>query len=58
MLPLKGVWFLFWSKALIHSFKAKRDLLISAPSNLVYLVDSDTSAPLSLPAKSINDIFP
>lgn len=35
LLPRKGVWFLFWSKALIHSFKASKDLFISAPSNLV-----------------------
>ena len=37
LLPLKGVWFLFWSKALIHSFKANKLLLISAPSILVCL---------------------
>jgi len=41
----------------MHSFKAKRLLLISAPSNLVYLLDSVTSFALSLPAKSINDIL-
>lgn len=35
LLPLKGVWCLFWSKALIHSFKANKLLLISAPSILV-----------------------
>ena len=56
--PLKGVWFLFKSNARIHSFNANNDLLISAPSNLVYLFVSLTSAPLSLPAKSINDNFP
>jgi len=56
--PLNGVWFLFKSKALIHSFNANNDLLISAPSNLVYLLVSLTSAPLSLPAKSINDNLP
>jgi hypothetical protein len=34
LLPLNGVCFLSWSKALIHSLRARRDLLISAPSNL------------------------
>ena len=34
LLPLKGVCFLSWSKALMHSLRARRDLLISAPSNL------------------------
>jgi hypothetical protein len=37
LLPLKGVWFLLRSKARIHSFKARRDLLISAPSKRVCL---------------------
>lgn len=32
--------------------------MISAPSILVYLLAVQTSAPLSLPARSINDIFP
>lgn len=58
LLPLKGVWFLFKSNALIHSFKANRDLLISAPSNRVCLFWSLTSAPLSLPARSMKDNFP
>jgi len=58
LLPLKGVWFLFWSKALMHSFRASNDLLISAPSNRVYLFWSMTSAPLSLPAKSMKDNLP
>ena len=58
LLPLKGVCFLSWSKALIHSFNANKDLLISAPSNLVCLLVSIVSAALSLPAKSIKDIFP
>ena len=49
---------MFKSNALIHSFNANNDLLISAPSNLVYLLVSLTSAPLSLPAKSINDNLP
>ena len=56
--PRKGVWILLRSNALIHSFRANKDLLISAPSILVYLWYSTTSAPLSLPAKSINDNFP
>lgn len=42
----------------MHSFKAKRLLLISAPSYLVYLVDFLTSAPLSEPARSIKLILP
>jgi len=44
--------------ALIHSFKDNKDLLISAPSILVYLLESFTSAPLSEPAKSMNESFP
>lgn len=44
--------------ALIHSLSANNDLLISAPSILVYLLESETSAPLSDPAKSIKDNFP
>ena len=55
--PLNGLWFLLLSRALIHSFKANKDLLISAPSILVYLLVSVTSLALSLPAKSINDIL-
>lgn len=58
LLPLKGVCFLSWSRALMHSLSASKDLLISAPSNQVYLPVSLVSAPLSLPAKSMNDIFP
>jgi len=42
----------------MHSFKANKDFYISAPSNLVYLSQFETSAPLSHPAKSINDNFP
>lgn len=57
LLPLNGVCVLFWSKALIHSLRARRDLLISAPSIFVYLSVLIVSAPLSLPAKSINDIL-
>lgn len=32
LLALNGKWELFLPKALIHSFRANRDLLISAPS--------------------------
>lgn len=35
---LKGTWELFISIALTHSFKAKRLLLISAPSIRLYLL--------------------
>ena len=42
----------------IHTFKASRLLLISAPSILVCLSDVEVSAPLSLPAKSISENFP
>ena len=56
--PLKGLWRLDWSRALMHSFRARRDLLISAPSILVCLLVSLTSAPRSDPARSMKDIFP
>ena len=42
----------------MHSLSASKDLLISAPSNLVYYFYSATSEARSLPAKSINEIFP
>lgn len=59
LLPLNGVWCLFWSNARIHSFKASNDLFIYAPSILVCFYNwSAWSAALSLPARSINDIFP
>lgn len=58
LLPLNGVWFLFRSNALMHSLSANNDLFISAPSTLVVLSWSLTSAPLSLPAKSMKDSFP
>ena len=58
LLPLKGVCFFSKSSALMHSFRAKSDLFISAPSILVYLFYSTVSAPLSLPAKSMNVIIP
>lgn len=44
--------------ALIHSFNANKLLLISAPSSLVYLLVSVTSAPLSDPARSIKLSLP
>ena len=37
LLPLNGKCFLSRSNALIHSFSASKDLLISAPSIVVYL---------------------
>ena len=59
LLPLKGVWFLFWSRALMHSFRASKLLFIYAPSILVCFSSwSAWSAALSLPAKSIKDILP
>jgi hypothetical protein len=56
--PRKGVWPLPWSSARMHSFRESKDLLISAPSILVCLSMSMWSAPLSLPAKSMKEIFP
>ena len=55
--PLKGVCFLSKSRALMHSFKARSDLLISAPSIEVFLSLCMVSAPLSEPARSIKLIF-
>jgi hypothetical protein len=57
LLPLNGKCFFSRSNALIHSFNANRLLLISAPSNLVYLLVLIVSAPLSLPAKSMKLIL-
>ena len=57
LLPLKGICLLPASIAHIHSFRARRDLLISAPSLYVYLEDNLTSLPRSLPAKSIKQIL-
>jgi hypothetical protein len=45
-------------KALIHSLRARRDLLISAPSILVCLLAEEVSAPRSFPAKSIRENLP
>ena len=55
--PLKGLCLFSKSNALIHSFKANNDLLISAPSIFVLLFVSIVSTALSLPAKSMNDIL-
>lgn len=59
---LKGTWiefppfpaFFFASKAQMHSFKANKDLLISAPSSLLIRLLLVVSYPLSEPAKSTN----
>lgn len=56
--PRNGVCPLPWSKALIHYFKESKDLFIYAPSILVCFFISVWSAPLSLPARSMNDILP
>mmetsp|Transcript_35897 Transcript_35897/g.86411 ORF Transcript_35897/g.86411 Transcript_35897/m.86411 type:complete len:331 (-) Transcript_35897:651-1643(-) len=58
LLPRKGVWSCCWSRARMHSLSARSDLLISAPSILVWRSVSVTSAPLSLPAKSIKENLP
>lgn len=59
LLPLNGVWCLFWSKARMHYLSASRLLLIYAPSMRVCFYSwSAWSAALSLPAKSIKDILP
>jgi len=55
--PRKGVCFLSKSSALMHSFSARSDLLISAPSIFVYLSVCIVSAPLSLPARSMKLIL-
>jgi len=63
---LKGTWIefpafpalFFASNAQIHSFKANRDLLISAPSNLLILLLLWVSYPHSDPAKSTNISWP
>jgi hypothetical protein len=41
------------ASARMTSFKAKREVLISAPSSLVARLELDVSAPRSLPARSI-----
>lgn len=56
--PQKGRCCLAESKALIHSLRASKDLLISAPSYLVWVLLVLTSLPRSFPARSINEIWP
>mmetsp|Transcript_70233 Transcript_70233/g.205956 ORF Transcript_70233/g.205956 Transcript_70233/m.205956 type:complete len:229 (-) Transcript_70233:873-1559(-) len=57
--PRKGVWSSCWSSARMHSFRASRDLLISAPSMRVCRSwSSEWSAPRSLPARSMKDTLP
>ena len=58
LLPLKGKCFFSRSRARMHSFKASKDLLISAPSIFVCLFVFIVSAPRSEPAKSMKLIFP
>ena len=58
LLALKGRWAPLRPKALIHSFKANSDLLISAPSILVCLLVEFVSTPCSFPTKSIRENFP
>ena len=59
---LKGTWvsgFVFFSsKALMHSFKANKDLFISAPSALLCRLLLWVSCALSEPAKSTKDNLP
>mmetsp|Transcript_2344 Transcript_2344/g.6614 ORF Transcript_2344/g.6614 Transcript_2344/m.6614 type:complete len:393 (-) Transcript_2344:982-2160(-) len=56
--PRNGVWSSCWSSARMHSLRASRDLLISAPSIRVCRSVSRVSAPRSLPAKSMKDTLP
>ncbi len=58
LLARNGRWPPFLPKARMHSFKASKDLLISAPSILVCLFAEDVSAPRSLPARSISENLP
>lgn len=55
---LNGIWLLCESNALMHSLRARRLLLISAPSSLLTLLFDWQSAALSEPAKSTNNNFP
>lgn len=55
---LNGTWPYPESIALIHSFNAKRLLLISAPSKRLYLLFDYVSYALSEPAKSTSVNFP
>ena len=58
LLARNGRWAPFLPRALMHSLRARRDLFISAPSNLVCLSAELVSAPLSLPARSMRENFP
>uniref|UniRef100_A0A2P2MI06 Kinesin-like protein n=1 Tax=Rhizophora mucronata TaxID=61149 RepID=A0A2P2MI06_RHIMU len=58
LLPRNGIWIWSLSRARMHSLRAKRLLFISAPSILVCRSLSVVSAPRSLPARSIKEIFP
>ena len=58
LVDLKGTWLLFLSKALTHSFKASRLLLISAPSNCCCLLLLCVSAARSDPARSTRSSLP
>ena len=58
LLALKGRWAPLRPSALMHSLRASRDLLISAPSILVCRLAEEVSAPRSLPAKSMRENLP
>lgn len=55
---LNGMWPVFKSRALMHSFNASRLLFISAPSSLLCLLLLWQSAALSDPAKSTSKSLP
>ena len=56
--PRNGTWPVPRSSARMHSFNAKRLLLISAPSMRVWRSFSDVSAPRSDPARSMKENLP
>mmetsp|Transcript_153425 Transcript_153425/g.268272 ORF Transcript_153425/g.268272 Transcript_153425/m.268272 type:complete len:293 (+) Transcript_153425:309-1187(+) len=58
VLPRKGMCPAPFSRARMHSLRARRDLLISAPSARVCLSLSAVSAPLSFPARSMKLMRP
>lgn len=58
LLARKGKWAPLRPRARMHSFKARRLLLISAPSILTCLLALIVSAPLSFPARSMSEYFP
>ena len=55
---LNGMWLLLLSRALIHSLRASKLLLISAPSSLLCRLLLWQSAALSEPAKSTRSNLP